>query len=526
MASKKYCGYLFILFICITSCISSLDDEPTLGVNKYESSNNENGLDIFAPIVTSHTFEFEELLDGATETFRGKNYYPTNNTGNLPLIIILHADGIPGVNSPEYHLQYEALAVELALSGFFVLSANRVKSNNFQQYGHLAPDVIKEYIYYLYEHYNNEVILDYLYLPPPLGQFLLIGKDVMFIGHSAGGRAVLSHAKSTIEALEQSPLNLKAVGLIAPTTPDDMPHQGSLPMFIVQGSADNDGDACKHYGDGVNPLSYKVPILEEKTSDAGGYVLLKGNHNGVGYGHYIQDEEATIEVLKSVAKAYLKYEIQDLKSFITLQKQNLTSIDPYLTDSYIQYWRPNNVLPNPISHSSVGLNVSYGPSAQHLGINNSITKSLNFANSYKITRGGILNVKHPTRSVTFSFTNPIIVTGIDYLHFRAGELVNLDIGESHSLVGIGGKVRLIYNEMIFGSGYATSEWVDLSTSIGNIKSPHIGGCPRNSMRSYTIPMSLFNVVGLENILGVQFDFTGEIIQSEQRVYLNDIYFLQ
>jgi hypothetical protein len=430
---------------------------------------------------------------------------------------------MPEVNSPEYHLQYEALAVELALSGFFVLSANRVKSNNFGQYGHLSPDVIKEYIYYLYEHYNNEIILDYLYLPPPLGQFQLIGKDVMFIGHSSGGRSVLSYSKSTIQALAQNPLNLKALGLIAPTTPTDMPHQGNLPIFIVQGSADTNGGACKHFGDGVNPLSYEVPILEEKTSAARGYALLKGNNNGVGYSHFIQNEFATIQILKSVAKAFLKNQTQDLKNYITLQQQSLTSIDPFLTDSYIQYWRPNNGLANPISFTSVGLSVSYGPSDQHLGIDNSITKSLNYANSYRITRGGVLDVKHPARNVTFSYTNPILITGIDYLHFRAGELINLNIGETHSLVGIGGKVRLIYNDVIVGIGNATSEWVDLTE---NIKSPHIGGCPRNSMRSYTIPTSQFNVVGIKNVIGVQFDFTGEIIEGEQRVYLNDIYFMQ
>ncbi|GCC52287.1 hypothetical protein SanaruYs_25230 [Chryseotalea sanaruensis] len=520
MTSKKYCGYLFIIFISIISCTSSFVDEPTLYTKNYESVNIENGFNIFAPIVTTHTFEFEEVLDGATETFRGKNYYPTNNSGNLPLIIILHADGLQG-DSEDYHLQYETLAVDLALSGFFVLSANRVKSNNYQD-EHLAPHVIREYIAYLYEHYNNEIILDNLYTPPPLGQFSLIGKDVMFIGHSAGGRAILTYSKSTIESLEQSPLNLKALGLIAPTIPDDMPHQGNLPIFIVQGNQDTDGNDCNHFGSVVNPLSYKVSLLEEKTSAARAYILFKGYQ----FFHYIQNRNATIEVLKIVAKAFLKSQTQDLQNYIVLQEQSLTSLDAQLSDSYILYWRPNNILPNPTTHSAIGLSVLYGPSAQHLGIDNSITKSLNLANSYRITRGGILNVKNPSRSVTFSFTNPISVTGINYLHFRAGELVNQDIGELHSLVGIGGKVRLIYNEMIFGSGYATSEWVDLTTSIGNINSLDIPFCPRNSMRSYTIPVSIFNVVGNKNVLRVQFDFTGEIVEGQDRVYLNDIYFLQ
>lgn len=126
-------------------------------------------------------------------------------TGPFPLVVILHAFGVPGFKAETYHLAYAVLAQHLASHGFIVAVLNRrTDKPNYPVADN--GDIIEEHVHHLF---TKEVSAQRLQ------------NSVALIGHSSGGEMVIKNAHRISKPLDPSHVskNLNAVALMATTVP-------------------------------------------------------------------------------------------------------------------------------------------------------------------------------------------------------------------------------------------------------------------------------------------------------------------
>lgn len=195
--------------------------------------------------------------DGKT-SLPAKLYLPGTNwnglcvpaAGPFPLVILLHALGIPGFMNLTYHHAYGLLAQHLASHGFIVASlSRRTDIPEFADNG----DIIEEHVHHLFTKEISSKRLQNL---------------VALIGHSSGGAMVISNARRV--SAPHDPLhtaaNLGAVVLMATTVPqslDELIDFSSVTgaFMGIMNSSDGDPDA---YGpkDSKSPMKSVLGVYD------------------------------------------------------------------------------------------------------------------------------------------------------------------------------------------------------------------------------------------------------------------------
>jgi hypothetical protein len=193
-------------------------------------------------------------------TLRGVAYFPTDARGRLPVVVVVHGNHLPVVDS---HHGYAYLGTHLASHGAVVLSvdANEVNARAF----------VRPFQDYAARSTIALATLDRLRAPDPLQPPLLppgfpsaldFG-SVGLMGHSRGGLSVQMAAAENL--VRPDPLGIRAVFAIAPAGTD--PLDGGVAVAAMVGTCDGDTGPSqavpafdgldirqRHFGDGPRHL--------------------------------------------------------------------------------------------------------------------------------------------------------------------------------------------------------------------------------------------------------------------------------
>lgn len=472
----------------------------------------------------------------------GTYYYPnTDNKGNLPLIIINHGDGYNKGH-------FEGLARDLALEGFFVATIDKYPSSAsfIDEDNAYHKILIQKHIIGLYKLMNGEHYSTTSWPMKDPGSPSLIGKDILLIGHSAGGSGILHRGEPAVSEL-QGALSLKAIIGIAPTfnkVYGQYPQLTQTPFFIIQGNKDTDGgDENKHYSLD-NDFRGKVGYLENGALSGSverAYILVPGGH-GIASNHNSNDARPDVSFYcQAIAKKFLKNNTTDFNDYI--REQNFSDYNGkwsnilYWNDADDIYYRATNTgyLPNGMlyaTRSSEGLVLEEKPANLLLG-STAATKNLHWSDVLTVKKE---NVVHPgippvktRRTLRFTFSENVSITK-SKLRFNAGKLYNFDI-ETYNDDTIDPAIRLVYPPQHKYDTTNVSNWVQMSDMVcGAINSAEFGNInptesiERNIMNTYVVDLSVFDEAPAgASIVAVEFDFSDTI--GEKTLVLDDLGFM-
>ncbi len=501
---KKNLLMLAFLGILFTSCKNSVLDELQPQKENSEKQSIYSSIALNQIIKTDRVFQDDwNGLDDVP--FRSRHYYPSNGL-NLPVVVIAHADG-----ASQDYTDYDNIGFALAAQNMYVISINR-KSYDMGAY-HTFDALLTAHLKRLYLDKNGQTL--------PLSttssdngfQILRpLSKNVMLIGHSAGGRAMLYKGPSIIQNLH---LDLKAVVGLAPTMNPEAPVFSNVPFFMIQGTADTDGGICNHYQKASNVFDAraKVPVFEGYAGNQAerAYIMLHA-------AHYMEGNSKVVALTKAIALAYLKTNRTLLNQYIRNQTNKLEG-------TWVQYWDNENqevvynALPvfgqaSPPTLTANGVYLSQNAAYRHLGNDPERTSTLHRSYALKITKNIFQLGKH---QASFKIVFPQTIQNRQYLRFRAGELFDFTQREDYSAEGLDIRIRLIYKGIYRNS---VSKWASMSNVCGKVINPHTLLCPRNIMSSYVMPLTAFGYNG-QQISGVEFDLGGDFNQT---LMMDDIAF--
>lgn len=133
-------------------------------------------------VCTETPYSFTNQTTSPKHNYYGQIYIPGKpsqlgcvTSGTFPLVVVVHANGIPNHGADKYHLQYALLARHLVSHGYIVVSVNRGISPKDDWEDSLG-DLLEETVHFLFtKHFIRTFLQD----------------SVSVIGHSSGGKRVL-----------------------------------------------------------------------------------------------------------------------------------------------------------------------------------------------------------------------------------------------------------------------------------------------------------------------------------------------
>lgn len=454
----------------------------------------------------------DEKFSATGIQYHGRWFLPVvESTGkvatNCPLVLIVHARfTTPGQTDGKEHLRYRVVASHLASHGFAVFSVNRSLNAGEPAVG----DLIDATIQHLFSKSPNRVFLR---------------DEVILLGHSSGGRAVIENARRVRTPSGKFspalPHDLKAVVLLAPAV-----HGLSNSVLVglaahcsaVLGLTVSTDDDADTYGSKESGLPMQsivrvydlLPLIEKDLVFAVPPPVPPPPPQKQQVGHYFQDENfvrayVTAFLHRHISKngfytSFLKYQIRPpsiplgwkvvhLHQDRSLETMTFADLDPI----------------SPKIESLGGLKVdtplTYAVDEFSPHVTRAIRIKLNRTNPG-------LDMVSMTRPV------PLDLSGFTHVAFRIGQGVEPKPSQFDA--------RVILNQSS----------VLLSTASGLIAPPEIVSAPvskvwtdltKSLMRTHVIPLNKFTLL-TSPISSVRFDFSVNPIKSLTTFFLDSIQF--
>lgn len=431
------------------------------------------------------------------------------------LVIIAHADGT-NVSFESYN----ALGHHLASNAMIVVSVNRYPDGTSQGAWEIFDAVLSDTLSYLYD---QSGVRDFL------------SDDVALIGHSAGGRSVLSNA----HAVSAAGKNLRAAILMATTTPvEPVPISEHAPAFLgLHVFCDADPVA---YGQSaplqVMQSTFKVYDEADETGSPNTFGLEKDmvfvDHNG----HLFQSEPFVLTYVNGFLQTHLNGHASFRRFFKNQERPPTLSglpaqailqmhedPDRLAVDDFENGDRLQGLLGS-VVFTGDGFGFAQENTAYEL-------------DDYSPHTSGLLRVQidpqvggEPAR-IRFVFDTPLDLTGYRYFGFRTAQMYHPElnpVGASQSF-----RIRL--------SSDAGNDARDLADGRPEVRFPTIEPSPqesdcgfaptpgvvndgqtKNAMRSYLISLRDFEGVDLTAVTSVLFSF--QTLTQETIIAFDDLAF--
>lgn len=432
------------------------------------------------------------------------------------LVIIAHADGQGPII--DAHLNYGPLAEHLASHAFIVVSINRYATQSITG----AQGVFRPLL---------DAHLQHLYNSSPVR--FSITDNVALLGHSAGGRAVLTQA----DTVEDAGRDLRAVVLLAPTVNlnNAIAFNGIADAFLGL-HIFRDTDAAAYGSKGQDLPMQSTFLVYDRAGNIPGqpnqftvdksFVFTQANS------HYFQNELFTLAFINAflqqhvnkhqIFQRFLKFQERppSLNSTMRIHQQHQGLSRLTVADFEASSNQTTNTLGGGVFYGQGGFSIA---SVQNSAV----------VDPFSPHDSGVLyleTAEDSPRTVTFEIPEPLNVTGFGHLGFRITQVYHptenaegeeIDFAVCLSSDCSDGSVAI----SDAGGLLAFPAVVDAPVMPLNTAEPGVtllNGQTKNAMRSYLIRLSDFADADLSSIEAITIDFTD--VGIDKRLILDDLAF--